>query len=103
MTYFMEYCSSLSTSKKDFNIHEYINLRNSSKNYTNDIYYYSSEFVTFLEQKYESNPGEKDLFNVQEYYLHFWQYFFVLIESSKNVVKYFNEEVQFYKEYQGFM
>lgn len=38
-----------------------------------------------------------------EYYLHFWQYFFVVIENSKNVYKYFEEEVSFYKEYEQFM
>ena len=68
-------------------------MRTSSKEYINDPYYYSSEFVTFLEEKYSNNPGQEELFGLAEYYLHFWKYFFVVVSNSKNVVKYFEEEV----------
>jgi len=44
-----------------------------------------------LEEKYEKNPGEEELFTLKEYYLHFWQYFFVLVDTSKNVSNYFQE------------
>jgi hypothetical protein len=101
--YFVHYCSQVTEQKKDFNIREYINLRNSSKAYSNDPYYFSSEFVTFLEQKYEQNPGEEELFSLREYYLHFWQYFYLLLGNNKNVVKYFDEEIAFYKEFEEFM
>lgn len=65
--------------------------RNNNKGYVNDVYYYSSEYETFLEDKYDRNPGDEDLFELKEYYMHFWKYFFVLAENSKNVGKYFKE------------
>lgn len=74
-------------------------MRAGSTQHENDAYYYSSEFTTFLTEKYEKNPAEQDIFNVMEYYLNFWQYFFVLIDSSRNAVKYFEEEIKFYNEY----
>lgn len=37
----------------------YIAERNTNKDYVNDVYYYSPEFETFLEHKYETNPGEE--------------------------------------------
>lgn len=96
IAYFSYYCTYVTENKKEFSIREYTSMRNNSKEYTNDPYYYSHEFVTFLVQKYERNPGGEEIFNLKEYYLHFWQYFFVLIDQSKNVNKYFTEEISFY-------
>jgi hypothetical protein len=58
--------------------------------------------VTFLTQKYERNPAGETVFNLMEYYLNFWQYFFVVIDTNKNTSKYFYEEIGFYKEYETF-
>jgi hypothetical protein len=84
-------------------IADYLHLRKTSTKYENDVFYYSPEFTTFLTEKYESNPSEQEIFTVMEYYLNFWSYFFVLIDSSKSVVKYFEEEVSFYREYEKIM
>lgn len=35
-----------------------------------------------------------------EYYLNFWEYFFVLVSNNQVVSNYINEEVSFYREYQ---
>jgi hypothetical protein len=56
-----------------------------------------------LNNKYEKNPEKQQMFNVVEYYLHFWEYFYVIIDVSKNVSKYFEEEVAFYQEYEAIM
>ncbi len=78
-------------SGSNFDIKGYINIRSSSKDYYNDPFYYSPEFITFLTQKYEKNPSEETIFNLMEYYLNFWQYFFVVIDTNKNTSKYFEE------------
>lgn len=51
--------------------------------------------------KYERRPEKQRLFDVVEYYLHFWEYFHVSI--SKNVGSYFEEELNFYKQYEAVM
>ena len=37
-----------------------------------------------------------------EYYLNFWYYFFILIDTNKNSVKFFEEEISFYREYEKY-
>lgn len=52
IAYFSNYCIYVTEHKKEFNIREYTSIRNSSKEYKNDPFYYSPEFVSFLIEKY---------------------------------------------------
>jgi len=95
------YCEALAQQGRDFDIGDYVSLRAASQEYQNDPYYFGSEFTHFLSVKYGRHPERERLFDVAEYYLHFWEYFHVSI--TKNVASYFEEELSFYRDYEQTM
>lgn len=40
------------------------------------------------------------MFSALEYYLHFWEYFYVVMDVSKNLINYCEEQITFYQEYE---
>lgn len=71
--------------------------------YPIDQTYFSKEFTTFLIDKYEKNPQKQEIFTAIEYYLNFWQYFYLLVDSSTLISQYIDQEIQFYQLYEKYM